>query len=454
MTWKCGDLILSADPYVHILAQKERRKRCDSCFKNSDKLKRCTACSVVYYCSVKCQREDWIVHKEECLCLKQMSPKIPTDSVRLLLRLVIRHKRGDDTQFVDTAKWRTFDEFQSHTDEIKADVKRTEIFVKMSYIICQLVGDRFPVPDASKLLDMFGKMTINSFSICDAEMQAIGTGIYLSPSLLDHSCQPNAVATFTGKTISIRAVSDIEETEPSKVFLSYIDQLAPSTDRRRQLEEQYYFTCQCCRCLDSNLDAKMQSIYCDQLNCKGLMYKMSVDTVYTCQTCKVEVTLDDRQEDIDNRTTELKEFIEEIDKTKNETDASLIQVRCEKMLQKHGAVFPPYNVHMLHLLERAFDACIDAGHWEQACRHGTAITQPYYALYPDSSPSVGVHLMKMGKVHLLLQHLEPALKNLQQAETIISVTHGKTHHLYKDLVLQLDQCCEEMRIVMERGETT
>ena len=41
--------------------------------------------------------------------------------------------------------------------------------------------------------------------------------------------------------------------------------------------------------------------------------------IYTCLRCKVEVTLKDRQEDIDSRATELKTFTEEIEKIKNET---------------------------------------------------------------------------------------------------------------------------------------
>ena len=52
-------------------------------------------------------------------------------------------------------------------------------------------------------------MVINSFMILDIDMNSIGTGIYLASSILDHSCDPNAVATFDGKTINIRAIKDM-----------------------------------------------------------------------------------------------------------------------------------------------------------------------------------------------------------------------------------------------------
>lgn len=52
-------------------------------------------------------------------------------------------------------------------------------------------------------------MCINSFNILDNDMNSIGTGIYLTASILDHSCEPNAVAVFEGTTIHIRTIKSI-----------------------------------------------------------------------------------------------------------------------------------------------------------------------------------------------------------------------------------------------------
>lgn len=48
-------------------------------------------------------------------------------------------------------------------------------------------------------------------------MNTIGTGIYLGVSVTDHSCDPNAVATFDGITLNVRAIEDIESLDWSKV---------------------------------------------------------------------------------------------------------------------------------------------------------------------------------------------------------------------------------------------
>lgn len=61
-------------------------------------------------------------------------------------------------------------------------------------------------------------MVINSFTILDVNMNSIGTGIYLASSIIDHSCNPNAVATFDGKTINIRAIQDMPNLDWKQVI--------------------------------------------------------------------------------------------------------------------------------------------------------------------------------------------------------------------------------------------
>lgn len=52
-------------------------------------------------------------------------------------------------------------------------------------------------------------MCINSYNILDPEMNSVGTGLYLAASIIDHSCDPSAVAVFKGTTINIRTVKSL-----------------------------------------------------------------------------------------------------------------------------------------------------------------------------------------------------------------------------------------------------
>lgn len=65
-------------------------------------------------------------------------------------------------------------------------------------------------------------MTVNAFNILDQEMNSIGTGIYLGVSVTDHSCKPNAVATFDGTTLYIRTIEDLTSVDWSKVLTSLV----------------------------------------------------------------------------------------------------------------------------------------------------------------------------------------------------------------------------------------
>lgn len=69
----------------------------------------------------------------------------------------------------------------------------------------------------------FLQMIVNAFNILDQEMNSIATGIYLGVSITDHSCVPNAVATFNGTTLFIRTIQDLPSIDWSKVRFRFND---------------------------------------------------------------------------------------------------------------------------------------------------------------------------------------------------------------------------------------
>ena len=56
---------------------------------------------------------------------------------------------------------------------------------------------------------LFCRISCNSFTITNAELNTVGIGIYQTASLLNHSCDPNCVALFDGRDITIRAIKPI-----------------------------------------------------------------------------------------------------------------------------------------------------------------------------------------------------------------------------------------------------
>jgi hypothetical protein len=67
----------------------------------------------------------------------------------------------------------------------------------LAYIILHQLS--VELPSKPELLEIFGRVLINSFNIMDDEYQPIGIGLYLAASVFDHSCNPNAAIVFKGK---------------------------------------------------------------------------------------------------------------------------------------------------------------------------------------------------------------------------------------------------------------
>lgn len=114
-------------------------------------------------------------------------------------------------------------------------------------------------PDPDFFMECYGRMAVNSFGILDADTfsECIGSACYLGPSIMDHSCSPNAVVAFGGHAAAgrkdvlvVRATEDI----PSRDFrrdvrISYIDTFESTPRRQESLLKAYYFLCRCPRCL-------------------------------------------------------------------------------------------------------------------------------------------------------------------------------------------------------------
>ncbi|PVH31636.1 hypothetical protein PAHAL_9G195700 [Panicum hallii] len=95
-------------------------------------------------------------------------------------------------------------------------------------------------------------------NMCSVEQVRVAQAIYVSGSLFNHSCRPNA----------------------GEMHLP---------DRQKSLQENYYFSCQCSSCSELNLsDLVMNSFCCPQSNCLGAI---SESTYYRSKENFVHVSL-------------------------------------------------------------------------------------------------------------------------------------------------------------------
>jgi hypothetical protein len=75
----------------------------------------------------------------------------------------------------------------------------------------------------------------NNFGITDQLQTVIGGGVYPVGAILNHSCAPNCILTYSGSKQIIRTLRDIEAGE--ELTHSYVDLCLPTPERRQSLTQ-------------------------------------------------------------------------------------------------------------------------------------------------------------------------------------------------------------------------
>ncbi|KAM8894816.1 histone-lysine N-methyltransferase SMYD3 isoform 1-T1 [Spinachia spinachia] len=403
-----GELVYSAEPLACCVSKKLARDVCHYCFSRRENLLRCSQCKMARYCNITCQKRAWSGHKRECKCLQSLRPRVPTDSVRLAARLIFAllspSKSSSDELY-------TLEEHESHLSSMSENKKHglsqlasmLELYVQQE--VPDLEGASALPPSCREPFSLIAKVTCNCFTISDGELQEIGVGLYPSLSLLNHDCRPNCVTVFVGTELQLRAVRDIDPEE--ELTISYIETLSSTEERRRQLEDQYHFTCRC--------------QHCDSQDKDGLVLSGHKST-----------------------WGPLKEALPRLEGLKAESDWQALLEGCSRLLTTVGRDVSDENLYKLRMTDLAADACIQLGHWEEAVGYGEKTLPVYSHYYPEPHPVHGVQLLRVGKLQHYLQRVEDALDTFKRAHRIMKLTHGDDHPMTADLLMKMEECRTEM----------
>ncbi len=190
---------------------------------------------------------------------------------------------------------RRFDDLISHTKDIVNDSCRIRAFDAFFGVLRDCFRDLGDVPPKPEVLDIYGRVMVNSFNIMNPEFQSVGIGLYLEASALDHSCRPNATVAFQGKRIAVRCILEGVD-RFSDVRISYCNTLNLRERRRKDLREQYYFECRCEECEDKDSATEAKKAAC--LKCPSCSRGVPVseadrEVTVRCEHCQAVVP-DDR----------------------------------------------------------------------------------------------------------------------------------------------------------------
>lgn len=429
---KKGTTILTTKPFAYILSSKQINNRCDNCLE-SGKLLKCSGCHYVQYCNRDCQRDAWNIHKQECINLKRIAPRVIPDAARLMARIIVKLNSGggEEKGYYSDHSFRKFKDLMSHYTDVKEDKKRMEHFTSLCGVLFEFMG-KSELPNPAELMGIYGKICVNSFNILDSDMNSIGVGIYLSPSILDHSCKPNAVAVFEGTKIIIRTIVDVPRFEWSQIKISYIDLMNSRDTRQAELMSTYYFLCDCEKCKEP--EPLTESAICQEISCSKYC-DISDDN---CSHCGREVSSELRE-----KFEDAKDFTG----THLQSMRSMAYIDISKMcLKKQKGVFHPLNLQHVRTLESAFDASVTLSYWEDAEFYALQLIPGYLHYYEQVHPLTGLLYLLLGKIQMYLGKIKIAYETLKTARSILLITHGEDHSVFtKSLVPLLSQAIAEIR---------
>ncbi|XP_046437813.1 histone-lysine N-methyltransferase SMYD3-like [Daphnia pulex] len=424
-----GTTILESVPFVYCLKSSFRRELCDFCLKANSNLRKCLGCMVVSYCGRVCQREGWKDHKGECKNFVRVKPNVPTDSVRLIARLILKLQRGGDMEAEHvTPIWsRKFKDLLSHRKEIKEDTKRMEYFMTICGVLNEYLSNEI-FPNSVELLGIYGRMCINSFNILNGEMQAIGTGIYLAPSILDHSCSPNAVATFDGFKLRIQLTQELPKLEWDSIRISYIDLMNSKSHRKKELKDRYYFDCDCPRCKNDDIDCYHYAAKCP--TCQKPVIAKKGEQFPPC-VCGSQLN-----SSLAKQFWEASEFSEQQLLLMQETNYLDV---CKLCIAKQENLFHDVCLVRSKIMDAAFDSAIQLQLWEAAIQYGIPLIQAYKLWYGEEHPLTAILLLKLFKITLLISTTNDSVaqKYYEEAAKILEITHGRDSSFYRQEVKPL-----------------
>nr|CAD7462282.1 unnamed protein product [Timema tahoe] len=319
-------------------------------------LLKCAACGYVQYCNRECQKQSWEDHKAECGNLRRVAPRVVPDAARLLARIIFKLKRGGDLErrYYTETKSRTFKDLMSHYSNVKQDKLKMEHLTALSVVLTEFIGES-NMPNSAELLAMYGR----------------------------------------GTTIFIRALRDIPALDWDKVtlgyhsktmeiFISYIDLLNFPQERHKELQQTYYFLCECRRCNDVEELAGMSSVVCPN------------------QVCREPVPVP---------------------------------------TQKQNGIFHKQDMLRARVVDLAFESSIEMGQFLLAREYGEELVSSYRKYYGPTHPLLGLLHLKLAKLLLYLEESQEAVTHARLAQKVLKVTHGENHSLYQgELAAVIQQC--------------
>ncbi|XP_057532445.1 histone-lysine N-methyltransferase ASHR1 [Amaranthus tricolor] len=434
-----GEVIIRQEPYISVA----NSSKCEVCFTPVN-VKKCTGCHVVWYCGSTCQKADWKLHRVECQTLSKLEKerlKYLTSSIRLMVKLYLKRKPQEQKVMPTTLtdNYNAVEALISHMSEL--DEKQLVLYAQMANLVSVIL--QWPGLDLKEIAENFSKLSCNAHTICDQELRPLGTGLYPVVAIINHSCLPNAVLIFEGRTAVVRAVQHIPK--GTEVEISYIEIAGSTMTRQKALKKQYFFSCSCPHCMkqgqseDIEESAILEGYRCDVDTCKGFLLRDPDKKAFICQQCGCLRNL----EDIKQISSEVKTYSEKaansLSSGNYEEAGSLYKIVEELQLK----LCHPLSLNLMRTRDSLLKIFMELSNWKDALAYCRMTIPVYERVYIGCHPMLGLQYYTCGKLEWLLGETENCIKSLTKALDILRVTHGTSTVFVKELIVKLEEAHAE-----------
>ncbi|XP_057327900.1 SET and MYND domain-containing protein 4 [Microplitis mediator] len=335
-----GEVLMVEKPHSAMLLGEYRLKNCHYCFKKNiaPYPAACDTCAIIAYCSTRCRDADSKAHLNECKLLAPLWLSDASITCLMAIKAILQKPWSkllalkDDfykirTSFRPTADhtfkgsdyfsyWslvthedeRTMDDLFHRAymtawllrvlklssylpDNVKSEPGEplTEDELYAADLLChhlQLL--QFNTHEISEIVKPRGEV-----NLAKCKSNFIGGGLYPTPALLNHSCNPGIVRYFVGTTMIVRSIRTIRK--GTEVCDNYGPHFATSAeaDRKRKLRLNYWFDCNCEACnqhwpLLNDINPKLLRFRCETGAACGNVLRVNVDSnefMANCSKC-------------------------------------------------------------------------------------------------------------------------------------------------------------------------
>lgn len=292
------EIILSDRPAV-VAPNHTTPPVCLGCLQIVDGSSVCPGCSYPV-CSVECSNS--VVHAQECGVLQGVNHAQGGDYKVVAVIRLLRVMESD------CQLWSQIDKLMDHDKERRQDMCEWKMFQRDVVDVLKQVGGLEVEDDL--IHHLIGLLNINCVGVSCRKENIQGRALYPLLSLVSHSCVSNARYSVNPKDFSVVLRARRQILEGEEITINYLPPVYGVPKRKLEIANEWYFNCQCSRCVDvTEFGTFVSALKCSHCR-EGLILPENAQggSLWRCRFCTNPFEISMIQELVENLEEQLQDI--------------------------------------------------------------------------------------------------------------------------------------------------